>query len=214
MNTIKELRNKLKLTQTEFAKKIGVTMQTVQNWEYGKSTPPASALNAIAGVFGVNRDWLLTGVGAVFTGAGLRTDGQGDLVSVPYYKYVRPSAGLGLEIFNEQSDGEYQVPFAMFHIDPSIAQHVVILYVSGYSMSPRLDDGDGLLVNISETVIRNEGIYVIRWGDSLMVKIVQRIKDGVRLISNHPDFSPVELVGDECADLQVIGRVVGMFTKL
>ncbi len=36
---VKELRNKLGLTQEQFAGKIGVTFPTVNNWEKGTRTP-------------------------------------------------------------------------------------------------------------------------------------------------------------------------------
>lgn len=36
---IKELRDKLDLTQEQFAKKVGVTFSTINNWEKGNRTP-------------------------------------------------------------------------------------------------------------------------------------------------------------------------------
>lgn len=36
---IKEIRSKLGLSQTEFAKRIGVTLRTIQNWESGAKIP-------------------------------------------------------------------------------------------------------------------------------------------------------------------------------
>ena len=36
---IKELRNKLGLTQEQFAQKVGVTFSTINNWEKGTRTP-------------------------------------------------------------------------------------------------------------------------------------------------------------------------------
>jgi len=36
---IKELRDKLGLTQEQFAQKVGVTFPTINNWEKGTRTP-------------------------------------------------------------------------------------------------------------------------------------------------------------------------------
>lgn len=36
---IKELRNKLGLTQEQFAQKVGVTFPTINNWEKGNRKP-------------------------------------------------------------------------------------------------------------------------------------------------------------------------------
>jgi putative transcriptional regulator len=47
---IKSIRSKLKLSQTEFAMMIGVSVSTLQNWEQGRRQPegPARALLKIA----------------------------------------------------------------------------------------------------------------------------------------------------------------------
>ena len=38
-NLIKELRDKLDLTQEQFAQKVGVTFSTINNWEKGSRNP-------------------------------------------------------------------------------------------------------------------------------------------------------------------------------
>jgi len=38
-NLVKDLRNKLGLTQEQFAQKVGVTFSTINNWEKGTRTP-------------------------------------------------------------------------------------------------------------------------------------------------------------------------------
>ncbi len=46
-NLIKKLRNKLGLTQEQFAAKIGVTFSTVNRWENGKGKPSPLAIRQI-----------------------------------------------------------------------------------------------------------------------------------------------------------------------
>jgi putative transcriptional regulator len=43
---VRELRRRVKLTQAEFAAKLGVPLETIRNWEQGKRVPrgPARAL--------------------------------------------------------------------------------------------------------------------------------------------------------------------------
>ena len=47
---IKDVRGRLRVSQTEFARMIGVSPRTLQNWEQGRRTPhgPASALLRVA----------------------------------------------------------------------------------------------------------------------------------------------------------------------
>lgn len=60
---IKELRKKLRLSQTEFGKKVGVSIDVIKNLEYGRSTPNKVLLSHICDVYGVNKLWLETGEG-------------------------------------------------------------------------------------------------------------------------------------------------------
>jgi len=50
---IKELRERLGLSQDRFAAKLGIAPYTVRRWEGGKSRPSPMALRAIKEVFGV-----------------------------------------------------------------------------------------------------------------------------------------------------------------
>lgn len=56
---IKDLRRSKKLSQTEFAKIVGVSQTTVTAWETGKAEPSSSAITRIADYFDVSTDYLL-----------------------------------------------------------------------------------------------------------------------------------------------------------
>ncbi len=63
---IKILRTSLRLTQMEFGEKINVADSTVTNWEL-RGKIPQSKIVLISRVFGVNQNWLETGVGDMFS---------------------------------------------------------------------------------------------------------------------------------------------------
>jgi len=63
---IKTLRKSLKLTQTEFGKKLGLSLQAVQDWEYGRNKIPESSLLLIENTFNINPRWLREGEGEMF----------------------------------------------------------------------------------------------------------------------------------------------------
>lgn len=46
--TIKELRAKTGMTQTEFGKWLGIPMRTIQNWENGQRAAPQYVVDLIA----------------------------------------------------------------------------------------------------------------------------------------------------------------------
>jgi putative transcriptional regulator len=47
--SVRDLRRRARLTQTEFASRLGVPVETIRNWEQGKRAPrgPARALLAV-----------------------------------------------------------------------------------------------------------------------------------------------------------------------
>lgn len=56
---IKELRLEQKLTQTELAKLLNTTQDTISLWELGKSYPDILSIIALAKLFNVSSDYLL-----------------------------------------------------------------------------------------------------------------------------------------------------------
>jgi transcriptional regulator with XRE-family HTH domain len=56
-------REALGFTQTDLAKRLGVKLKTVQNWEDDLSEPRANKLQMLAGVLNVSLMWLLNGEG-------------------------------------------------------------------------------------------------------------------------------------------------------
>lgn len=63
---LKELRNRLGLTQKEFGEKIGVTNFTISDIEKGKRTLTDRNMNLICEKYNVNKEWLETGSGEMF----------------------------------------------------------------------------------------------------------------------------------------------------
>ena len=59
--TIKELREKRKLTQKELSEKISVSDKTVSKWETGKGLPDIAVIEELAKALGVSIAELLTG---------------------------------------------------------------------------------------------------------------------------------------------------------
>lgn len=59
--TIRELREKKKLTQKELAEKLMVSDKTVSKWETGRGLPDIGIIEDLAGVLGVSIAELLTG---------------------------------------------------------------------------------------------------------------------------------------------------------
>ena len=64
---LKQLRHHLGLTQAQFAKDLGVQQRTISNWETGRNEPNIDILALIIAKWAVNINWLITGLGDMFT---------------------------------------------------------------------------------------------------------------------------------------------------
>ena len=56
---IKDLREKLDLTQSALAKQLGITRSSVNAWELGNSVPSTQYIVELANIFHVSTDYLL-----------------------------------------------------------------------------------------------------------------------------------------------------------
>lgn len=56
---IKDLREKLNLTQSALAKQLGITRSSVNAWELGISVPSTQYIVELANIFHVSTDYLL-----------------------------------------------------------------------------------------------------------------------------------------------------------
>ena len=63
---LKELRQKLGLSQQAFAGKLGISAKTIVRYEQGQSKPTEKTLRLIEQTFNVNPEWLRHGKGEMF----------------------------------------------------------------------------------------------------------------------------------------------------
>lgn len=63
---LKILRKTLKLTQEEFAAKIGIKRNSYANYEIGRNKPIDAVVFSICREYGVSETWLRTGEGEMF----------------------------------------------------------------------------------------------------------------------------------------------------
>ena len=60
---IKKLRGSLKLTQEEFAERLGIKRSTIAAYETGRNEPVDSVISLICREYGINEEWLKSGKG-------------------------------------------------------------------------------------------------------------------------------------------------------
>lgn len=91
-------------------------------------------------------------------------------------------------------------------INPSTAR---VLTARGDSMEETIRDGDVLLVDTSIDRVLDNSIYVVVYGDMVLVKRVHgRINGSLQLISDNPRYPVEEVAKGEVDDLKIAGRVM------
>lgn len=208
-DNIKKLREHLNLTQKEFGSKIGRSHQAIQKYESNETPVKQAMLILISQAYNVNPDWLLNGTGEMFIGEN-RQQEVSDIISIPYYPEVSAAAGSGALVYDENTVKHLQISSAIINI--STGDNVCLINATGNSMQPVIDDRDLLLVDLSQKLITDEGIYVIRLDTTLVVKRVQKILNGIILISDNPQYPPREISADNFNenDAAVIGKVIAV----
>ncbi len=142
--------------------------------------------------------------------AGMEHPGDEDFVLVERYD---ATAGMGAseEVVPDEVKEPLQFRKKYLSSRGMKVEDVCLINVAGDSMMPTLMDGDTLLIHRRMTNIHDEGIYCIRLDGGLMVKRLQRIPGGVKIISdNTSKYEPIVLdLNNEVTqrEFSVIGRM-------
>ena len=188
----------------------GISKSTIGNYERGDRVPDADMLNRYRAASGVSGDWLISGEGEMFPAAAVivKSD-EMSFIRLPTYPDVRASAGPGAITTLEQADGVMSFDPRFLRDQGATPEKCTVIWAHGDSMVPTIPDGSALIVDHSQTEVKNGSIMVIGVGEDLLVKRVRRRLDGlIDLISDNAAYQPETLGPDALQQLRVIGRVV------
>jgi len=207
------------MTQEALAALYGGTKRGLQDNEAGKNVPNSRLVAALV-ERGINANWLLADRGPPLLD---------DLAGAPQFHVEEPRVGyVYLPLYEERVGaapggrivGNEQVVDVIAFKEDYLRQElhvrprdIQVLIVEGDSMEPDIRPGDIVLVNITDTSARREGVYVLRLDDALLVKIVQRLPGGLlKFISRNEAYEPFTFQAADIAagksSLSIVGRVV------
>lgn len=192
------------VTQEETAKLIDESPQTITNWKK-RGVSKAGALKAAA-IFGVSANWILKGgsdkdeteVTKVLEWDS-STPVDDDEVEIPYYKEFLVSCGSGsiAEIISNETRKLRlsKATLRQYSVDPSNAY---ALTAFGDSMTPIINNGATVYVDVGRTNIIDGKIYAINHGGLFKFKYLYRMpKGGVRIVSANKEEYPEEVLTAE-----------------
>lgn len=215
-------RARLGMSQEALAKAAGLPFESYKKYELAKSMPGGDALVKLARA-GVNINQVL-GIDPTWRPAlkpsVAREEAPGyGYVKVPLYD-IKASAGHGREL-TETPQVVSELAFreewirGTLHATPD---DLGLFYVEGDSGEPDLHSGDICLYNRRDVTAKREGIYLIRMGDALLIKQLQRLPGSVlKVSSRNPAYTPYEIPLNKLDDpeaFSIIGRVVWVCRRL
>jgi phage repressor protein C with HTH and peptisase S24 domain len=228
-NRIKLIRDKL--SQKDFGAKFSATPNTIRSYETDSTPPNTDFISAICKSYNLNSEWLLFGEGPMYKelkGINRQTqdeqqplyvDENGETI-IPRWKDPDPemfdyipmaetklSAGGGSFVLSENFEGYYAFRKSWLSAVAASPRKLVLMRVTGDSMSPTIQANDTVLIDIGRRDIKEGLIYAIRFESTVMIKrLAFRPGGRIMVISdNRAEFDSYEV---DIKDLHVLGQVI------
>lgn len=201
--------------QSEMARFVGVSPQAVQKWVSGVTEPRGDNLRRTAEYLGVTEAFLRYGseqsnvLPGSFTPVVEHDPDDPDFVEIKKVK-LKLSAGItGFESIPAQDDGR-PITFRKEWLLKKgySASRLIAVGVKGESMEPTMSDGDTVVINTADTVLKDGATYAINYDGEDIIK--RMVKDFGRwfLVSDNPDQKRYHRQECNQGTCIVIGRVV------
>lgn len=206
---IKQAREAKCMSQEDLGNQLGLNKSTIQRYESGQvQRIKLPILENMAKILGVNPSWLV-----------LKSDNsepfnepsnlsytidRDKIYNVPVFESV--SAGFGAYAADEIVD---YIPVVIKN--PYDAEDTIAIKVKGDSMSPKIEDGDIIIVRRQTSVDSGDIAVVLLDGDEGLVKNVYYGSTWIELRSINEEYPPRRFKGAEVQRLRVVGLVVGSY---
>ena len=179
---LKEAIQKKGFSQNDLAKSSGISKSKISCYVHGRYVPNAEAMSKISVALGVTPEYLLG-------------KDETQKILVPILGRV----AAGSPTFVQEDILGYTV---------SDQDGVFALSVKGDSMSPRILDGDLVLVK-KQDYAEDGDLIIALVEDETTCKIFKRTAWGVTLVPFNQAFTPLMYVGEEAAaKVKIIGKVI------
>ena len=189
--------------QAELGEAIGIGKSSISEWESGKRSPDIDKVKDIAKVLNVTPAYLM---GWDEPSPASRPLPAGLLPVVKRRIPIIGHVAAGVPIMAEREYEEYEDDTYGISCD-------YVLRVEGDSMEPRVLDGDVVYVRQQPDVDDGQ-IAVVGVDDSVTLKVVYHLPNGLQLVSLNPKYKPMIYTQSNTDYLAVIGLAVAYKRRL
>ncbi len=195
-------------SQTELASALNINRSAITQARKKDSIPDKWILQLYRS-FGLNPDWVETGIGQNFQ---KKSDSDSIYKNIPKVK-ARLSAGGGSFEVGSEIEGYYAFRKDWLGTKGSINK-MVLMDIFGNSMEPAMKDGDTILIDESQKDILAGAIYAVGVDDTIMVKRLEKHPNKLVLLSDNKDYSPIYIHGSEINSVRIIGKGIWICREL
>lgn len=223
MLTIKELLDELqkltnlKISQTDIANALGTTRSNISLRIKNKSMATLEEIKKVIAFLNISSphnvmNALLKSKNQLIADNIEDDPDQEDTISMDYYPDVFGSCGAGAFVFSENKE-ILEVPRRLITSYDGFKKYSVINAV-GDSMTPYIYDKDRLVVEHWQgEQIRDNRIYIFRFGDNIFIKRLVLNLDQIIVKSDNKEYPPRHIEKKDADDFQIIGRIVGIWRE-
>jgi SOS-response transcriptional repressors (RecA-mediated autopeptidases) len=177
--------------QVDIAERTGINKGNISRWMRGENVPYGENLYKLAKALGVTVDELLG-----------REEPPISKLTIPSAQKVdvlgSVSAGIPIELQEDIIGTIYT---------NSDKKGLFAVKVKGDSMSPRIMDGDTLLVRSQDTA-EDGDLVIARIDNEVTCKVFKRSHNTVTLVPFNATYAPLVYSGQDIEDLHILGKVV------
>ena len=195
-------------SQAELASILNINRSAITQARKKDSIPDKWILQLYRS-FGLNPDWVETGMGQKFQ---KKSDPDSIYKNIPKVK-ARLSAGGGSFEVGSEIEGYYSFRKDWLSTKGTINK-MVLMDIFGNSMEPEMKDGDTVLIDESQKDVLAGAIYAVGVDDTIMVKRLEKHPNKLVLLSDNKDYSSIYLQGSEIYSVRIIGKVIWICREL
>lgn len=197
---LKQVRESLKMSQTQMSKLLSIGQSTLSQLETGNSSPSFEVLNKLAERADVNLNWLVTGSGDMLVG-----EEEDDVIATLNVPLIEASAHAGY--IDAKGGHEFLTTMRRYKIPGyEDAEDVRLFEIEGDSMRPTFHAGDFIVcTRVKRYASLPEGtLAVVITETNLLLKRVVILGDqtgGIILRSDNPSYEPQIIPLDDVLEI-------------
>lgn len=211
-----ELLNENGCKSADVAKATGIHPSTFSDWKKGKSFPKYDKILKIANFFGVEPDWLCG-----------KSDFKTKEEMLQHFDNVCDIPALQSDVFRLEKGmkipvlGDVAAGVPIFAEENYIGSEEIseelastgeffALRIHGDSMSPRISEGDIVIIRQQDDADSGDIVIVLIDDDSATCKRLMKYQEGISLISFNPAYKPMTFSNKDIEEkpIRIIGKVV------